>query len=343
MKQFEGFVKGINLGGWISQCGEQNYNKNHYDAFIKEENIKQIASWGLDHIRLPIDYNVLQNEDGTFIDWGFSYIDNCILWCEKYGLNIVLDLHKAPGYVFDDKTYCQFFDDQTLQEKYINLWKELTNRYAKKSPKIAFELLNEVTALETAQKWNKIADKTIEEIRNINKDVKIIIGGIYNSSIFGLTLLEKPHDENIVFTFHCYSPMIFTHQDASWVEKMPRGYKIPYPIAESKIKAESLKIFGNDFDDEFIENPKNIGVEYFERMFKVALKISEKYRVPLYCGEYGVIDKANPNDALNWFKDIHCALHKHNISRAAWTYKEKDFGFIDEHYKSVLNELVKEL
>ena len=81
MKRFEGFEHGINLGGWLSQC---DYSKERYDKFITEEDIRTIASWGLDHIRLPIDYNLVETEDGSYIEEGFAYIDKAVEYLEKY-------------------------------------------------------------------------------------------------------------------------------------------------------------------------------------------------------------------------------------------------------------------
>lgn len=43
MRNFDGFYKGIDLGGWISQCGK-NYNDEHYSTFITEKDIEKIAS-----------------------------------------------------------------------------------------------------------------------------------------------------------------------------------------------------------------------------------------------------------------------------------------------------------
>ena len=63
MKKMIGFNKGVNFGGWLSQC---NYEKEHLDTFITENDFKIAASWGLDHIRVPFDYNILENEDGSF-------------------------------------------------------------------------------------------------------------------------------------------------------------------------------------------------------------------------------------------------------------------------------------
>ena len=60
MRKFEGYQKGVNLGGWLSQADEKT--KEHYDTFIGKEDIKRIASWGCDHVRLPIDYIVIEGE-----------------------------------------------------------------------------------------------------------------------------------------------------------------------------------------------------------------------------------------------------------------------------------------
>ena len=42
----------------------------------------------------------------------------------------------------------------------------------------------------------------------------------------------------------------------------------------------------------------------------IAIQVAEKYNVPLYCGEYGVIDHATPEDTVKWYRDIHAALDK---------------------------------
>jgi aryl-phospho-beta-D-glucosidase BglC (GH1 family) len=72
VKRFEGYQRGINLGGWISQC---NLRKEHYDTFIVEDDIKRIASWGLDHIRVPLDYELVETEEGEYKEEEFKYID----------------------------------------------------------------------------------------------------------------------------------------------------------------------------------------------------------------------------------------------------------------------------
>ena len=69
-----------------------------------------------------------------------------------------------------------------------------------------------------------------------------------------------------------------------------------------------------------------------EDIFEDAIAAAEKYNVPLYCGEYGVIELAPKDDTKRWLADIHSVLEKHGIGRAVWNYKGKDFGIIDSDY-----------
>lgn len=341
MRKFEGYLKGVNLGGWLSQCGN-NYNDEHYSSFITEKDIQTIASWGADHVRVPIDYNVIITEDGEFIEKGFSYIDNCITWCKNNNLKMVFDIHKAKGFVFDNPEYVGFFGDKELHDYFVRLWEEIIKRYGKYSDMIAFELLNEVTERRFAESWNEISDRTIKAIRAINKDVKIIVGGIFNSSIYGLTLLNAPQDENIIYTMHIYNPFIFTHQSAPWVNKMPLDLVMTYPGTVEYYWAKTKEVFGSDFDGDFAGlKEKDLNEKFFENLLVPALEVAEKYNVPLYCGEYGVIDRATPEDTVNWYKHINMALSKHDISRSAWTYKLMDFGLSDERLSGVLEEIKK--
>lgn len=65
------------------------------------------------------------------------------------------------------------------------------------------------------------------------------------------------------------------------------------------------------------------------------------YNVPLYCGEYGVIDNVDTDATLRWFQDIHDVFEECQIGRAVWSYKEMNFGITGEHYSPIYEELLK--
>ena len=95
----DGYMRGVNLGGWLSQFDAPT--KEHFDTFITEDDIRRIAGLGLDHVRVPVDYTVIETEDGEPIEEGYKYIDNCVQWCRENGLHMILDIHKTYGYSFD--------------------------------------------------------------------------------------------------------------------------------------------------------------------------------------------------------------------------------------------------
>ena len=72
-----------------------------------------------------------------------------------------------------------------------------------------------------------------------------------------------------------------------------------------------------------------------------AVETAEKYGVALYCGEYGVIDRVDPRQALVWYKAINAAFQKYGIGRAAGSYRRMDFGLSDERMDGVRDELLK--
>ena len=72
MKDF-GFYRGVDLGGWFSQC---DYSEDRLENIIKEKDFGIISGWGLDHVRIPVDYNVMEAEDGKWKEDGFKRIGN---------------------------------------------------------------------------------------------------------------------------------------------------------------------------------------------------------------------------------------------------------------------------
>ena len=52
-------------------------------------------------------------------------------------------------------------------------------------------------------------------------------------------------------------------------------------------------------------------------------------RKPLYCGEYGVIDLAEREDTLLWYKDIRTAFEKDGIHRHTTIYPVNQLPFFN--------------
>lgn len=315
MLKNSGFYKGINFGGWLSQC---DYSEEKLNSFITEHDFAKVAQWGADHVRIPVDYNIFENDDGTYKEDGFARLDNAFRLCEKYSLNAVLDLHKTAGFSFDDygENETGFFDSEELQERFYRLWEEFAKRYGKLNHRVAFELLNEVTDRRYIEIWNRVSNECIKRIREYAPDTLILVGSYHNNSAAAVPELEKPYDDRVIYNFHCYEPLRFTHQGAYWTDIINK-------------------------DDRFSFDECDITPDFFERMFSPAIEAAKLNNTTLYCGEYGVIDIVPPEEALKWFSCINSVFEKHGISRCAWSYKEMDFGLSDSRLDDVRMELLK--
>lgn len=316
MLKSKGFYKGVNLGGWLSQC---DYSEDRLNHFITEQDIARIASWDVDHVRIPVDYNVVENDDGSYKAEGFARIDKALEWCKRYNLKVVLDLHKTAGFSFDyGEQEDGFFGSEQLQERFYCLWEAFARHYGRYSEWVAFELLNEVTEQRYIDVWNRVSNECIRRIRAFAPDTLILVGSYHNNCASAVKDLAEPYDDKVVYNFHCYEPLKFTHQGATWTDQINPEERMRY-------------------------EESNVSPAFFECFFASALEKAKRSNTVLYCGEYGVIDRVSPEDTLKWFRAIHSVFEKYGISRCVWSYKEMDFGLSDQRLDSVRDELIKYL
>ena len=309
MLKEKGFYKGVNLGGWMSQC---DYSIERLDNFINEEDLKIIASWGADHVRLPVDYDVAE-----LMDDGIARIRRAVDMAKHCGLNVMLDLHKAPGYSFDaGEQESGFFENREYQERFLSLWERLAEEFGRDHGNVAFDLLNEITDKDYLPVWKTVSRECITRIRRYAPETIIVIGSYDYNDVRAVKDLDIPQDGFTAYSFHCYEPHAFTHQGAYWDPRLDKEKRVAF---------------------------KDSGTteEMFEELFKSAIAKAEECGADLYCGEYGVIDVVSPEETLEWYKVINRVFERHGISRAAWSYKEMDFGISDSRMDRVREELIE--
>jgi hypothetical protein len=346
MKEFvKKYYRGINFGGWLSQYRRGlKIGDAHFDSFITEADVEKVALWGLDHIRLPVDYMIFESDEnpGVYDERGLAYIDMCIGWCKKYGLNMIIDLHHAPGFSFHTLATNTLFTSPEMQKRMIDIWVNFAKRYKNEGDNLAFELMNEIVEPDSTR-WNALAEKIVEAIREVDSTRAIIIGGNHYNSVSELkNIAIIQGDENIIYNFHFYEPMLLTHQLASWNKaNMDYGLKPLYPsvfpqIAEFLEKFPEYKSWLGRYDGLYVD------IEVLKDYLKPALEFRQSNpEKDMYCGEYGVIDVADPQSRRNWHIDFNNLMDEYKIGRAVWSYKQMNFGFVDKDSKVVDDELVK--
>jgi endoglucanase len=114
--------------------------------------------------------------------------------------------------------------------KLLAFWKTFATHYAKTDPRqVYFEVLNE-PHISDSFRWAVIQSRAVAAIRAVAPTHTIIATGNHWGGVEGLLELEPVRDSNVIYSFHDYDPMTFTHQGATWSTaylKTLRG--VPYP------------------------------------------------------------------------------------------------------------------
>lgn len=334
------FSTGVNLGGWLSQYREAS--SSHFESFIQEADIERIAGWDMDHVRLPVDYPVIEDPDrpGSLLESGIAHVDRLLTWCRKYDLQVVLDLHRAPGYSFATLDQNTLFDREADQERFCALWQSLARRYRAWGEDLRFELMNEVVEA-NSDRWNRLAHRAIAAIREVDRTRVVVYGGNRYNAIDELAHIDRLEDDPyIVYTFHFYHPHLFTHQRAGW-DELTRLYdrEVTYPGSFPGL--EAFRDAHPQFASRLQGLPGRADRAYMERLFEPARAFLRASERPLYCGEYGVIENAPMRSRVAWHRDVCQILRALGIGRAVWSYKAMHFGLVDHAGRVVSDELVR--
>ena len=351
MKKLDNFQRGMGIGGWLTNYKRFNVlpperrmqitigDMEHFESYITEKDVAYIASLGMDHIRLGFDQIVLEKAPYSYRDEIFAILHSFADWCHKYGLGIVLNMHKALG------NYCDILDekglmqDPELQNRFIALWEKLEAEFASDSS-VMFELLNEVVNA-TDDEWNALADKTVSAIRAINKERKIIVGCTEWNNPPGLAKLRVWDDENIIYTFHSYAPHEFTHQRG--VLQAPQLFynrDMPYPCDIERYR-DYQKVVNRNFNG--YPDLDKMDIRYLRSYLAPAKDWIEKHPDKiLWCGEFGTIRHAKLEWRENWMRDMISILKEWDIPYCVWNYLSTPndgnrFSLVDDDNRKILS------
>lgn len=353
MKKFTGFEKGMGMGGWLTNYKRFNVlpedkrliittgDMEHFRSYITEADVINIKEMGLDHIRLGFDQIVLEEEPFKYREEIFQILDRFIGWCKKHGLNLVLNMHKAIGNYCDIAEEVSLFEDKSRQDRFVGLWLEFEKRYADDNS-IAFELLNEVRDID-ARLWNDLAERVINEIRQTNKERKIIIGSTCGNYPDTLKLLKVFDDENVIYTFHLYDPCEFTHQrGVLHAANMFYNRVMEYPCDDIERYKDYRRVVENDYT--YYDKYERMDIQYLRDRLQLAVDwINEHPDKILWCGEFGTIRHADITSRENWMKDFITILKENDIPYSVWNYLSTPndgnrFSLVDDDTRKILSE-----
>ncbi len=195
----------------------------------------------------------------AWIDSEITRIDNELLpLARRYGIKLVLDLHYGGRKVTRLQSN-RLSPNSTNIELLEKVWNKLATHYRNNDSIYGYDLLNEPKPDDAANNpWPEMAQRLVDVIRRIDPDTPIIVEWF-------LTPPFAVHGENIIYSFHFYSPMEYTHNQVSTVRSATTWR---YPGA----------INGIWWDKEQLRN-----------QFRLCLDFQKQHKVRLYVGEFSVV------------------------------------------------------
>ena len=136
---------------------EEFFKKWRENHFTKRD-VDSLASWGFNSIRVPLHYNLftlpIQEEptagENTWLEEGFSIVDNVLDWAKPHNMYVILDLHAAPGGqgrntdISDyDPNKPSLWESEQNKSKTVALWRKIAERYKDNEWIGGYDLLNE--------------------------------------------------------------------------------------------------------------------------------------------------------------------------------------------------------
>ncbi len=316
--------RGINLSMWYAQAGA--VTAEHTGSYTTAEDMKLVKSLGFDHVRLSIDPEPLiaDPQRGSLRAEAIERLDKSVDQLLAAGLNVVLDVH--PEYAW--KAALATGEDGPA--RFAAFWDSFASHFAKSDPsRVFFELMNEPAGIDPIR-WQGIQARVVARVRRVTPQHTILATGGDYSKNDDLMAIEPVRDENVIYSFHAYEPMWFTHQGASWGSQgwvFLRG--VPYPSTPENV----LKVLGQEPDERVRLFVQRYGSDRWDAV-RIGMEVAavaqwaQQRGVPLYCGEFGVYRMfADPQSRATWISDVRNALESKHIGWSMWDY-QGDFGLV---------------
>lgn len=152
--------------------------------------------------------------------------------------------------------------------------------------------------------WRQMAVNIMKAIREVDKDVWIIYETGPGGGWRGFEDLKPLPDSRVIYSLHFYEPGAFTHQGIAATQLQDPG--LLARAQESTGVEYPAFIGGIRFDEASLE-----------RSLRPVIEFQEKYKVPIYVGEFSVIAWAPVDSAVRYLRDVTGIFNRHGWS---WTY-----------------------
>ncbi|HEY1406124.1 MAG TPA: glycoside hydrolase family 5 protein [Spirochaetota bacterium] len=288
------------------------------------KDFEHCKSLGINSIRFYLNYRIFEDDAApyTYKESGFAVLDKNIEWAKANGIYLILNIHVPQGGFQSNAEGGDLWNYRENQKRFTALWKEIARRYKNESTILGFDILNEPVVTRDLSQWERLAKETVAAIREHDPQHIIIVERLnaviispdntdWNENRNGDMNFFTINDTNVMYEFHFYKPMQFTHQGASWI----------WPLKNIST------VYPGQFTD-WDGSEKTGNRELLEQELAPYIAFGMSHNVPLYLGEFGVIRKGfeGNRNGVGWVRDMIDIAAAHNINISYHAYHETAFG-----------------
>jgi hypothetical protein len=197
--QSESHIRGA-LASVVSEAEVGAFARTVYAEMISDADFAAIAAHGFNVVRVPLNHRMIESAEGLAV------LDGVLALAEAHGIYVVLDLHAAPGgqskYFIADPERELLWASESAQQRTVELWRTLAERYRGRAVVAGYDLLNEPDP-PNGRALADLYTRIIHAIREVDPDHMIVLEGADFAHDF--SMFSSPLDANQIFSFHLYT------------------------------------------------------------------------------------------------------------------------------------------
>jgi endoglucanase len=269
-----------------------------------------MAAWGFDFLRLPTDYRLwsVGGDPYRADDGVLALIDDALAACRDRGIQLSLNLHRAPGYIitgWETEPY-DLWADEAAQDAFVATWERFAARYrGVPADALSFDLVNEPPALGlrgfSRSAHEAVIRRTVGAVRALDPGRPVVIDGLDGGNL----AMPELADLAVTQSVRGYQPMSVSHYRASW---WPGHVGMPVPT------------YPVEYDGRWWDRD---GLREFYRPWREL----ESLGVPVHVGEFGCYERTPDDVARAWFADLFAVYAEFGWGYALWEF-EGPFGIV---------------
>ncbi len=310
-----GFMKGLNIGNALDAPRE-----GEWGVHLRRGHFAMAAEAGFDHVRLPVRFSAHAADDPPYaLDDDFmERVDWAINQATSHHLGIIVDLHH----------YNELMKNADHdRERFVALWRQIAARYRDRPSSVAFELLNEPNGKLEPSQLNPLMREALRAVRETNPNRVVLVDSYNWANAEYLSALDLPTDDRqVVATFHCYAPMLFTHQGSHWMDAEYKTDGVVFPGPPTKplipVPAAQAKNWTRDwfraYNAPLAPGDLPPSVKDVLKTFDQAGEFVQKTKLRVYLGEFAAIDNADLPSRERYTRFVREEAERRGMGWAYW-------------------------